>query len=178
MSHDTTALTEESRDFVELYNRYIHLATRGVDGMEEAYVWIKANFRTEFGMKMKYVGKHAVAKLEPRLTVAKMNPWHPFALLFESIRLHENNIMPILSTAMNSDPEYVMRHTAMLLISQAQFQTVVDCILGLKVRKVAPGETLEAIAKQYNTTVKDLFQKNPEITNPDRLYAGHMLRLF
>lgn len=40
---------------------------------------------------------------------------------------------------------------------------------------VQPGDTLSKIAARYNTTVSAIMQINPQITNPNRIYAGQVI---
>ncbi|MDI6619133.1 MAG: LysM peptidoglycan-binding domain-containing protein [Clostridiales bacterium] len=42
---------------------------------------------------------------------------------------------------------------------------------------VKPGDTLSEIAIQYKTSVKNLCKLNPQIKNPDRIYAGQRIRV-
>ena len=42
---------------------------------------------------------------------------------------------------------------------------------------IQSGDTLSALAKKYNTTVAELMKLNPQITNPNLIYAGKSLNL-
>ena len=42
---------------------------------------------------------------------------------------------------------------------------------------VQPGDTLSAIAAKYRTTVGDIVRLNPEITNPDMIDVGQVIKL-
>lgn len=43
--------------------------------------------------------------------------------------------------------------------------------------RIAAGDTLGDIAKKYGTTVARILALNPDIKNPDVIYAGNYLRL-
>lgn len=43
--------------------------------------------------------------------------------------------------------------------------------------KVAPGDTLAAIAGRHHTTYVRLYNANPEITDPDLIFPGEILRI-
>lgn len=42
---------------------------------------------------------------------------------------------------------------------------------------IKQGDTLTSIAKELKTTIDNLLELNPEITNPDLIYAGNTLRI-
>jgi LysM repeat protein len=42
---------------------------------------------------------------------------------------------------------------------------------------IQKGDTLSQLAQTHNTTVDDLMEKNPNITDPDKIYAGEDLNL-
>lgn len=42
---------------------------------------------------------------------------------------------------------------------------------------VQPGDSLQSIAMQYNTTVRDLRSLNPRISNPNRIYVGERIEV-
>lgn len=44
--------------------------------------------------------------------------------------------------------------------------------------KIVPGDTLHGIAEKYGTTVYKLLVLNPQIENPNLIYAGDSLRIF
>ena len=44
--------------------------------------------------------------------------------------------------------------------------------------KIVPGDNLHDIAAKYGTTVYKLLILNPQIENPNLIYAGDTLRLF
>ena len=44
--------------------------------------------------------------------------------------------------------------------------------------KIAPGDNLHDIAAKYGTTVYKLLVLNPQIENPNLIYAGDTIRLF
>lgn len=46
-----------------------------------------------------------------------------------------------------------------------------------QVYTIKPGDTLSKIASQYGTTVSALVASNPQITNPDLIYAGSTLKI-
>ena len=48
---------------------------------------------------------------------------------------------------------------------------------GVRSLQVAPGDTLSQIAARHGTTVDDLMAANPEIADPDRIYAGQSIAL-
>jgi murein DD-endopeptidase MepM/ murein hydrolase activator NlpD len=43
--------------------------------------------------------------------------------------------------------------------------------------KIKPGDTLSQIAQRQGTTVQAFLEANPQITNPDLIYAGHTLKI-
>lgn len=42
---------------------------------------------------------------------------------------------------------------------------------------IARGDTLSALARKYHTTVAELMKLNPQIKNPNLIYAGHKLNV-
>ena len=48
---------------------------------------------------------------------------------------------------------------------------------GSLVYRIAPGDTLGDIAAKYGTTVAKLMALNPNIKNPDLIYAGDCIRI-
>lgn len=42
---------------------------------------------------------------------------------------------------------------------------------------VRRGESLHKIAQRYGTTVHRLIRKNPQVSNPDRIYPGERIRV-
>ncbi|MDP2871050.1 MAG: polysaccharide deacetylase family protein [Bacillota bacterium] len=42
---------------------------------------------------------------------------------------------------------------------------------------IRKGDTLAAVAQRYGCTVADLLKANPQVSNPDRVYAGQMLTI-
>jgi GH25 family lysozyme M1 (1,4-beta-N-acetylmuramidase) len=42
---------------------------------------------------------------------------------------------------------------------------------------IEPGDTLFALAMKFNTTVQDILAANPQITNPDLIFAGEILNI-
>jgi len=43
--------------------------------------------------------------------------------------------------------------------------------------QIRPGDTLSAIAAQYGVSIADIMALNPQITDPNRIYAGQTLKL-
>lgn len=43
--------------------------------------------------------------------------------------------------------------------------------------RIAPGDTLGEIAAKYGTTIAKLMALNPNIKNPDLIYAGDYIRI-
>src|SRR3712207_3192946 len=42
---------------------------------------------------------------------------------------------------------------------------------------VKPGDTMSAIARAFNIPLADLIKASPQITNPNRIYPGDVVRL-
>ncbi|MDR3585968.1 MAG: LysM domain-containing protein [Desulfosporosinus sp.] len=42
---------------------------------------------------------------------------------------------------------------------------------------IQPGDSLHSIAMQYNTTVRDLMDLNPQISNPHRIHVGERIKV-
>ncbi len=42
---------------------------------------------------------------------------------------------------------------------------------------IEPGDTLFALASKFNTTVPAILAANPQISNPDLIYAGEILNI-
>jgi len=51
----------------------------------------------------------------------------------------------------------------------------VTCPYGTKKYMIMPGDTLYSLAVKYNTTVDEILYYNPQITNPNMIYAGEYL---
>lgn len=49
------------------------------------------------------------------------------------------------------------------------------CPYGTKKYMIMPGDTLYSLAIQYNTTVEEMLKCNPQITDPNMIYAGNYL---
>jgi LysM repeat protein len=48
---------------------------------------------------------------------------------------------------------------------------------GTLYHNIVPGDTLSKIAKNYGTSVMELMALHPNITHPDRIYAGDRIRI-
>ncbi|MDR3587817.1 MAG: LysM domain-containing protein [Desulfosporosinus sp.] len=42
---------------------------------------------------------------------------------------------------------------------------------------VQPGDSMHSIAMAYNTTVRDLMNLNPQISNPHRIHVGERIKV-
>ena len=42
---------------------------------------------------------------------------------------------------------------------------------------IQPGDSLHSIAMQYNTTVSNLMDLNPQISNPHRIHVGERIKV-
>lgn len=160
---------------------YSNMASATPEQFAEARVWVMDSFKVING-ELTYqpawegrINTDLVFK-GMGLTTTGFDRYHPFRLLIDAFTMTTREIIADI-VKFKDDGEASHRLMLLYAIRLGSCVWVKNQLFMNVMHHVEPGDTLSQLAEKYGTTILQLMKMNPQIENPDLIYAGAKLRV-